>query len=123
MPLEFAPLPDSTSRLQFHHAPRWRASRILEFSVNGKAALSKRRVKNTAERAEAVADRPGARSNRAVLKWTSASDIPESPGTHKLIMGLAVGLPFAGCLVAAALLWQWGFMGWLHVVMLVGGWF
>jgi stearoyl-CoA desaturase (delta-9 desaturase) len=37
-------------------------------------------------------------------------------------MGLAVGLPFLGCFVAAALLWQWGFMGWLYVGLLVGGW-
>jgi stearoyl-CoA desaturase (delta-9 desaturase) len=37
-------------------------------------------------------------------------------------MGTAVVLPFAGCIGAAALLWQWGFMGWLYVAMLVGGW-
>lgn len=37
-------------------------------------------------------------------------------------MSLAVGLPFLGCLVAAALAWQQGFMGWLYVALLVGGW-
>jgi stearoyl-CoA desaturase (delta-9 desaturase) len=52
----------------------------------------------------------------------SALDIPDSIWTHKLIMSLAVVLPFLGCFVAAALLWQWGFMGWLYLAMLIGGW-
>jgi stearoyl-CoA desaturase (Delta-9 desaturase) len=38
-------------------------------------------------------------------------------------MGLAVALPFADCITAAAVLWRWGFMGWLYVGLLVGGWF
>ena len=47
---------------------------------------------------------------------------PAASFSHKLVMGLAVGLPFAGCLVAAVLAWRWGFMGWLYVGLLVGGW-
>ncbi|HZN34988.1 MAG TPA: acyl-CoA desaturase [Pirellulaceae bacterium] len=49
-------------------------------------------------------------------------DFPPSTASHRLIMGLAVALPFLGCIAAAGLLWQWGFMGWLYVGMLVGGW-
>jgi stearoyl-CoA desaturase (delta-9 desaturase) len=37
-------------------------------------------------------------------------------------MGWAVGLPFVGTVSAVGLLWQWGFMGWMYVGMLVGGW-
>lgn len=37
-------------------------------------------------------------------------------------MSLAVGLPLVGCVAAAILLWQWGFMGWPYVALLVGGW-
>jgi stearoyl-CoA desaturase (delta-9 desaturase) len=37
-------------------------------------------------------------------------------------MGMAVVLPFIGCIAAAILLWRWGFMGWLYVATLVGGW-
>src|SRR5438132_11767406 len=49
--------------------------------------------------------------------------VPVATLTHKLVMGTAVGLPFLGCIAAAALLWRWGFMGWLYVGLLVGGWF
>src|SRR5262245_31105848 len=49
-------------------------------------------------------------------------DIPPATALHKLVMSLAVVLPLAGCFVAAALLWRWGFMGWLYVALLVGGW-
>jgi stearoyl-CoA desaturase (delta-9 desaturase) len=37
-------------------------------------------------------------------------------------MGTAVVLPFLGTVAAAALLWPWGFMGWLYVGLLIGGW-
>jgi stearoyl-CoA desaturase (delta-9 desaturase) len=37
-------------------------------------------------------------------------------------MGTAVVVPVLGVLLAAALLWRWGFMGWLFVALLVGGW-
>jgi stearoyl-CoA desaturase (delta-9 desaturase) len=37
-------------------------------------------------------------------------------------MATAVVLPFVGCLAAIILAWQWGFMGWLYVAMLVVGW-
>ncbi len=47
---------------------------------------------------------------------------PKASWKHKLVMGLAVGLPFVGCILAAGLMWQWGFMGWTYVALLVGGW-
>ena len=50
------------------------------------------------------------------------AEFPPSPVTHKLIMGTAVTLPFVGCLAAIVLAWQWGFMGWLYVGLMVGGW-
>ncbi len=37
-------------------------------------------------------------------------------------MGSAVVLPLAGLVAAIVLLWQHGWMGWLHVTMLVAGW-
>jgi len=40
----------------------------------------------------------------------------------KLAMVLAVTLPLLGCLAAIALLWQIGWMGWLYVGLLFGGW-
>jgi len=49
-------------------------------------------------------------------------EFPQSPSSHKLIMLAAVGLPFIGCIVAIALSWRFGFMGWLYLSMLVGGW-
>jgi stearoyl-CoA desaturase (delta-9 desaturase) len=36
-------------------------------------------------------------------------------------MTLAVVLPFLGCIVAAVMLWQWGWMGWPYLVMLLVG--
>jgi stearoyl-CoA desaturase (delta-9 desaturase) len=55
---------------------------------------------------------------------TAAEQAVFPPATigHKLVMSLAVGLPLVGCVVAAALCWRWGFMGWLYVAMLVVGW-
>jgi len=52
----------------------------------------------------------------------SSPEFPEASFAHKLVMSLAVVLPFAGTSAAAMLLWQWGFMGWLYVGLLVGGW-
>jgi len=48
---------------------------------------------------------------------------PAATLSHKLVMGTAVSLPFLGCVAAAALLWRWGFMGWLYVGLLICGWF
>jgi stearoyl-CoA desaturase (delta-9 desaturase) len=47
---------------------------------------------------------------------------PEASLVDRAIMVTAVALPFIGCLVATLLLWQYGFMGWLYLGMLVGGW-
>lgn len=52
----------------------------------------------------------------------SLPPIPPTSLAHKLIMATAVGLPFLGCLVAIVLCWQFGFMGWLYLGMLIGGW-
>ncbi len=37
-------------------------------------------------------------------------------------MGTAVVLPFLGCLAAIAVCWRFGWMGWIWVAMLIGGW-
>ncbi len=37
-------------------------------------------------------------------------------------MGSAVVLPFLGCLTAIVLGWRFGFMGWVYLALLVGGW-
>ena len=52
----------------------------------------------------------------------SAAAFPPATLTHKLIMAAAVGLPLFGCLIAIPLTWRYGFMGWLYLSMLVGGW-
>ena len=52
----------------------------------------------------------------------SLPPIPPSPLVHKLVMATAVGLPFLGCLIAVVLCWRLGFMGWLYLEMLIGGW-
>ncbi|MDX1944992.1 MAG: fatty acid desaturase [Pirellulaceae bacterium] len=49
-------------------------------------------------------------------------EFPPAPWTHKLTMAIAVVLPFVGCVVAIALAWRWGFMGWLYLGLLIGGW-
>src|SRR5262245_22482741 len=83
------------------------------------------------ERREQVASGRRRDHSPATIAQRARVALHEKPGprlvpasaTHKVVMGLAVGLPFVGCIAAAALLWQWGFMGWLYVGMLVGGWF
>ena len=45
-----------------------------------------------------------------------------TPLAHKLIMGTAVGLPFVGCITAIMLLWTVGWMGWLYLGLMLGGW-
>jgi stearoyl-CoA desaturase (delta-9 desaturase) len=81
--------------------------------VGAVAAPSRRRWKTL----------PKARAAKAASQASNSSpQFPQANFAHKLVMGLAVGLPFAGTIVAAALLWQWGFMGWLYVGLLAGGW-
>ena len=87
------------------------------------ASLTSRRSKPIALSAAGRVEGEATAADQAIVIATYAAEIPDSPWTHKLIMGLAVGLPFVGCFVAAGLLWQWGFMGWLNLALLVGGWF
>lgn len=47
---------------------------------------------------------------------------PPAPWTHKLTMATAVVLPFLGCVAAIVLAWRWGFMGWLYLGLMIGGW-
>jgi stearoyl-CoA desaturase (delta-9 desaturase) len=47
---------------------------------------------------------------------------PPSSLTHKIIMGSAIITPFIGVIVAIALTWSYGFMGWFYLAMLIGGW-
>jgi stearoyl-CoA desaturase (delta-9 desaturase) len=49
-------------------------------------------------------------------------EFPAAPWTHKLTMLTAVALPLVGCVVAVVLTWRLGFMGWLYLAMLIGGW-
>jgi stearoyl-CoA desaturase (delta-9 desaturase) len=42
--------------------------------------------------------------------------------SHKLIMGTAVVLPFLGVITAIVLLWTIGWMGWLYLGLMLGGW-
>lgn len=47
----------------------------------------------------------------------------EAPWPQKVAMLLAIVLPFIGVLIGIVLTWQHGFMGWLYLSLLVGGWF
>jgi stearoyl-CoA desaturase (delta-9 desaturase) len=47
---------------------------------------------------------------------------PPAPTSEKIAMGAAVLLPFVGLIAAIVLLWTVGWMGWLYVGMLIGGW-
>jgi stearoyl-CoA desaturase (delta-9 desaturase) len=47
---------------------------------------------------------------------------PPASLSNQWIMGAAVLFPFLGCIVAVLLLWQVGWMGWLYLGMLIGGW-
>jgi stearoyl-CoA desaturase (Delta-9 desaturase) len=47
---------------------------------------------------------------------------PPASLSHKIIMGSAVIVPFIGCLVAMALMWQYGFMGWFYLGLMIAGW-
>ena len=49
--------------------------------------------------------------------------IPDAPIGQKAAMAVAVVAPFIGLLVAVALAWQYGFMGWRYVAMLLVGWY
>src|SRR5262245_10340945 len=45
-----------------------------------------------------------------------------TPLAHKFIMGTAVVLPFVGVITAMVLLWTIGWMGWLYLGLMLGGW-
>jgi stearoyl-CoA desaturase (delta-9 desaturase) len=49
--------------------------------------------------------------------------VPKAPLRQRLIIAAAVTLPFAGCVLGIALLWQYGWMGWQYLALLLGGWF
>jgi stearoyl-CoA desaturase (delta-9 desaturase) len=53
----------------------------------------------------------------------AVSELPP-PGTigNQVTMVVAVLMPLVGCVVAMVWLWQHGWMGWLYVGLLVGGW-
>jgi stearoyl-CoA desaturase (Delta-9 desaturase) len=49
-------------------------------------------------------------------------EAPPASKSQKFIMLSAVVLPFVGCVLACLLTWQFGWMGWPYLLMLVGGW-
>ncbi len=53
---------------------------------------------------------------------TEEHEIPLASTSQKVAMLTAVVLPFLGCFVAAAVLWQYGWMGWSYLAMVVLGW-
>ena len=48
--------------------------------------------------------------------------MPPAPFMQKAIMMVAVVVPFIGCIAACILTWQYGWMGWPYLMMLLGGW-
>ena len=56
------------------------------------------------------------------MNYTSTgAPIPKAPVGQHIAMGLAVVLPFLGVITAIVLLWQFGWMGWPYLAMLIGG--
>ncbi len=47
---------------------------------------------------------------------------PPATRSQKIMMLTAVIVPPAGCLAAMILLWQYGWMGWLYLAMVIAGW-
>lgn len=41
---------------------------------------------------------------------------------HKIIMGVAVALPFLGLITGIVLAWQFGMMSWFYLGLMIGGW-
>jgi stearoyl-CoA desaturase (delta-9 desaturase) len=56
------------------------------------------------------------------IRGDGGQSAPPPSRSHKLIMATAVVLPFLGCIAAIVLLWTIGWMGWLYLGMLIGGW-
>lgn len=50
-------------------------------------------------------------------------EIPKATTAQKALMLTAVTLPIAGTAVAIAYLWQNGWMGWMYLAMMIGGWY
>ena len=48
--------------------------------------------------------------------------LPDPTWQHKLTVAMTVALPFLGCVAAIVLLWQYGWMGWLYLSLMIGGW-
>ena len=50
------------------------------------------------------------------------SNLTRPSRVHRLAVMAGVAIPFLGCLAAVLLLWQVGWMGWLYLCLLIGGW-
>ena len=63
-------------------------------------------------------------SNPSPATWAPSHQDPppDSPWTHKLVMGTAVVVPFIGFLAAVALMWSVGWMGWLYLALMLCFW-
>ncbi len=48
--------------------------------------------------------------------------LPNAPLSQKIIMLIAVLGPFFGFVISIVLLWQYGWMGWPYLALLLGGW-
>jgi stearoyl-CoA desaturase (delta-9 desaturase) len=52
----------------------------------------------------------------------STGSVPESDQLTRIKMLVTVIIPFAGVVAATVLFWQWGFMGWEYLAMMLMGW-
>jgi stearoyl-CoA desaturase (delta-9 desaturase) len=67
----------------------------------------------------------GAATEETELSETPVADDagpPVATTKQKIIMTCAVVFPFLGCLLAIGLMWNYGWMGWPYLLMLIGGW-
>lgn len=50
------------------------------------------------------------------------TEFPKAPLTHTIVMLGVAGLPFLSLFVAIGVLWQYGYVGWLNLSLLLAGW-
>ncbi len=62
-------------------------------------------------------------ANDPNMRYTkTGAPIPKAPIGQHIAMGIAVALPFVGVITAIVLMWQYGWMGWPYLAMLIAGW-
>ncbi len=81
-------------------------------------STSQKEAKRTSRQARRARQRPKWEFDPAGLE----PDLYDIPWGHRVAMLAVVGLPMVGLVIAIICLWQYGWMGWPFLAMLIGGW-